>query len=208
MLIIDSLRQFFRTNIRKLAKVLDKLTDGRLTPDTVTWVSVLAHLPIAVLIGYGKLELAAVLLVIFGLFDILDGELARLQKVASPRGMVLDASTDRIKEFLIYSGAAYYISRSAESGWVWLAVAACGTTLTVSYIKAKGEVAYAIKTKATDHHKINRLFNEGLVPFEGRITILIIGLAINQLLLAVGIVAVLGIISTFERLFYITKKIA
>lgn len=141
MLIIDSIRQFFRSNIRKLAKILDKLSKGRLTPDTVTWVSVLAHLPIAVLIGYGQLEWAAVLLVFFGLFDVLDGELARLQQVASPRGMVLDASTDRIKEVLIYSGAAYYISQTAEAGWAWLAVAACGTTLTVSYIKAKGEVA-------------------------------------------------------------------
>ncbi len=207
MLILEKSRKAVRYQILKLAKFLDKITKGRLTPNQVTWIGVAAHIPAALLLAYGRLELAAILLIIFGLFDVLDGELARLQKVASPRGMVLDASTDRVKEVMIYSAIAYYLSQTAYYSWAWLPMLALGTTLTVTYVKAKGEVAYAISNKNVDHHHINRHFNEGLVPFETRILIIILGLIADQILIATAIVAVLGTVSVFERINHITRKI-
>lgn len=207
MLLLDDSRKFIRFQTSRLAKSLDKLTGGHLSPDAVTWTGVIAHLPIAVLIGYGKLELAAVLLIFFGLFDVLDGELARFKKVASPRGMMLDASTDRVKEVLIYSGIAYYLTQTAYFSWAFVPLIACGTSITVSYIKAKGEVAYAINHKPDDHHKLNRMYNEGLIPFEVRIGIIIIGLLAGQALLASGLVAILGTISVFERIRFIGRNV-
>lgn len=204
---LDQPRKLIRKQISKVARALDKLTGGRITPDQITWVGVTAHLPIAVLIGYGKLELAGLLLIFFGLFDVLDGELARYKKVASPRGMVLDASTDRVKEVMIYSGIAYYLTETAYASWAFLPLIACGTSLTVSYIKAKGEVAYVINNKSTDHHKINRMFSEFLVPFEARIGIIILGLLTGEVLIATFVVAVLGTISIFERIHFINKRI-
>lgn len=207
MLTLDKARKITRSQIARLAKLIDKYSNGRITPDQVTWISVAAHLPIAILIAYGYVELAAALLILFGLFDVLDGELARFKKVASPRGMVLDASTDRIKETLIFSAIAYNISQTSYYSWAWVPMLALGAILTVTYIKAKGEVAYAINNKSTDHHKVNRHFSEGLVSFESRTLIIIIGLFIDQLLLAIALVAILGVISTFERLNFILKKV-
>ncbi len=207
MKVLDALRGIIRRNMAKLAKSLDKASGGRITPDMVTWVSVAAHLPIALLIAYGKLELAGILMIIFGLFDVLDGELARYKKIASPRGMMLDASTDRVKETLIYSGVAYYLSQGAYYSWAWVPMLALGSTLTVTYIKAKGEVAYAINHKPDDHHKVNRLYNEGLVPFEIRILIIIVGMFAGQVLFASAIVAILGTISIFERIRFIGDRV-
>ncbi|HEX5797075.1 MAG TPA: CDP-alcohol phosphatidyltransferase family protein [Candidatus Saccharimonadales bacterium] len=204
---LASLRKFVRTKIAVVAKLLDKVSGGRVSPDTITWTGVAAYLPIAVLIGYGKLDLAAVLLIFFGLFDVLDGELARYKKTASPRGMMIDASTDRVKEVLIYSGVVYYLSQGAYYAWTFIPLIACGATISVSYIKAKGEVAYAIKHRPDDHHKLNRLYHEGLVPFETRIAIIIFGLLIDQVLLASGVVAVFAVISIFERISFISKKV-
>lgn len=203
---LDVIRKFVRAEMADLAKFLDKISNGRITPDTVTWVGVAAHLPIAFLIAYGHLAWAGIFMIFFGLFDVLDGELARYQKVASPRGMMLDASTDRIKEVLVYSGAAYYISQTANSSWSFIPLLACGSIITVSYIKAKGEVAYAIKSKTDDHHKINRLYNEGLVPFETRTFLFILGLFVNQVLLSSAAVALLGVISIFERISFIGQR--
>jgi phosphatidylglycerophosphate synthase len=204
---LDAIRKYIRTNMAKLAEVIDKSSGGVITPDIVTWTGVAAHLPIAFFIAYGKLELAVVLLIFFGLFDVLDGELARYKKTASPRGMMIDASTDRIKEVLIYSGAAYYLSQTAYYSWSFVPLIACGASISVSYIKAKGEVAYAINHKPDDHHKLNRLYNEGLVPFEVRTAIIILGLLVDQVLLASGVVAVLAVISMFERISFIAKKV-
>ncbi len=191
----------------RLAKKIDKASGGLVSPDAITWSGVAAHLPIALFIAYGYLSLAGLLMIIFGLFDVLDGEMARHKKVASPRGMVLDASTDRVKEVLVYSGIAYYLSQTVYYSWAYLPLIACGAILTVSYIKAKGEAAYAVKHKAEDHHKLNRMYSEGLVPFEVRTAIIIIGLLIHQVVLACLLVAILGIISVFERLKFIGKQV-
>lgn len=207
MLLLENIRRIVRFGVARLARTLDRLSKGRLTPDFITWTGVIAHLPIAAGIAYGKLEIAGLLLIFFGLFDVLDGELARYQKTASPRGMMVDASTDRIKEVAIYSGVAYYLSQTAYFSWAWIPVLALGTTLTVTYVKAKGEVAYAIKNKPDDHHKLNRMYDEGLVPFEVRIGIIIIGLLAGQVLIASGLVAILGTISIFERIRFIGGKV-
>lgn len=204
---LDDSRKFVRYLVAKLAKGLNKISGGRITPDSITWTGVAAHLPIAVLIAYGYLWQSGLLMIFFGLFDVLDGELARYKKTASPRGMMLDASTDRIKEVMIYSGIAYYLSQTVYSSWTFVPLIACGSILTVSYIKAKGEVAYAINHKPDDHHKVNRMYSEGLVPFEIRTLIIILGLMINQVLIASAVVAVLAVVSVFERISFIGSKV-
>src|SRR5205085_12126990 len=92
--VLDAVRDMVRAVMRTVARGLNRLTGGKLSPNAVTIVGLLAHLPIAYFIATGRLTLAAVLLVIFGLFDTLDGELARLQKRASNIGMFLDSATD------------------------------------------------------------------------------------------------------------------
>lgn len=203
----DILREFVRTQIRWFAIRLNALARGKLTPNMVTSASWILHLPIAFLIAVGKFELAALLLVVFGLFDVLDGELARLQKTASEQGMLYDASTDRIKEVILYSGVAYWMAEAGHEKWAFMAVIACGASITVSYVKAKGEVAVAVKNRTIGHHELNRLFKEGVVSFEARIIILIIGLLSNQLLTATALVAVLASFTVFERLIIIGKKL-
>lgn len=203
----EFLRLLVRKAIRRLAVWLNRLSRGKLSPDLVTTVGWVMHVPIAILIAYGKFELAAVLLIIFGLFDVLDGELARLQNAASPRGMLYDASTDRVKEVLLYSGVAYWISTSQYEEWAFAAVIACGASITVSYVKAKGEVAIAVKNRTIGHHELNRMFKEGVVSFEARIILLIAGLVTGQLLLSTAVVAVLSSYTVFERLVIIGKKL-
>src|SRR5688572_773856 len=106
MQLIDAVRAGIRKVMHHVAVWLNRLTGGKLSPDLVTIVGLVMHIPIALLIGTGDHNiLAALLLVVFGLFDTLDGELARLQNRSSVRGMLLDASTDRMKETLLYVGA-------------------------------------------------------------------------------------------------------
>lgn len=164
------------------------------------------HVPIAVLIATGHNLVAAVLLLVFGLFDTLDGELARLQKRASPSGMLLDASTDRMKETLLYTGVAYALATGAHPSMAAWAAAACGASLCVSYVKAKGEAA-AASGKPIPHAILNKLFKDGLLTFEMRMFVLLVGLLTNQLAIAVAAIAVLAGFTAFQRLFRIGKAL-
>lgn len=207
MELLDVIRDGVKAVMRKIALVLNRLTKGKLSPNAVTITGLLAHIPIAYLIAQQNNILAAILLVFFGLFDTLDGELARLQKRASSAGMVLDASTDRMKEVLLYCGAAYAIIASSGTPQlaVW-AVAACGASICVSYVKAKGETA--IKDSKLTPNEINRLFGDGLLRFEVRMFLLVLGLLFNYLVLVVIIIAILSSLTALGRLIRITRKIS
>lgn len=205
MQILDELRDIVRKLMRSVAKVLNSISGGSLTPNTVTIVGLLAHLPIAYLIATRHNNKAAVLLVIFGLFDTLDGELARLQKRDSPAGMLLDASTDRFKEVILYTGVAYAISVGDQSRMAAWAVIACGASLCVSYVKAKGEAA--VKDHGHSVSELNRLFADGLFRFEVRMGILVLGLLSNRLILAVAVVAIGSSVTAISRLMRISQKL-
>jgi phosphatidylglycerophosphate synthase len=203
--VISVIRDIVRNIIFQLAKRLNKLTSGNITPNSVTYTSLLAHIPIAVLIALDYLVLAGVLLIVFGLFDSLDGALARIQKKASDKGMLLDASTDRMKEILLYCGSAYYLVNNQEANYAVWAVAACGASILVSYIKAKGETAIAGKKLSAN--EVNRAFADGIMRFEVRMAVLIIALFSGQLKYAVVFIAITSTFTAFGRLISISNKL-
>ena len=203
---LDTCRDMVKSFMRKIASALNVVSKGKLTPNTVTLAGLAAHAPIAYLIAVDQWILAAVLLVIFGLFDSLDGALARLQKRDSSQGMLLDASTDRIKEVMLYCGAAYYLAEHASAVLATVAVAACGASLVVSYVKAKGEMA--VSDQKLSPNEINRLFQAGLLRFEVRMALLALGLLTGQLTLAIIVIAVGSSFTVAQRLTAISRKLA
>jgi len=191
--------------MRKIAKGLNQISRGKVSPNFITLLGLFMHIPIALLIAKGYFGYGAIGLVVFGLFDTLDGELARLQNRASAAGMLLDASTDRMKEVMLYTGSAYALAcmgRPHATAW---AVAACGASICVSYIKAKGEMA--IKDTKLTPNQVNRLFQDGLGRFEVRMFVLVVGLLANQLLPALILITVLSTFTAFERLIKISRRL-
>lgn len=202
---LDICRTIVRGWMRHIARILNRLSGGSLSPNAVTIIGLLAHLPIAWLIANGNYWWAAGLLIVFGLFDALDGELARLQRRASSAGMLLDATTDRMKETALYCGVAYALIASDKPVDAVWAVAACGASLCVSYVKAKGETA--VSGGSLTPNEINRLFQDGLLRFEVRMTLLVIGLVTGWLAGVVIVIAVLSSITAIDRLVRITQKL-
>lgn len=193
-----------------VAKWLNRVTGGRLSPNAVTIVGLLAHIPIAYLIATDSWPLAALLLLIFGLFDTLDGDLARLQKVDSPAGMLLDSTTDRMKEIILYIGIGYGLvsyAKSAQEAAITTAfiAAACGGSVLVSYVNAWGEVVMA--SAGLQKHKINQAFRGGILRFEVRMFLLIFGLVTGWLESVVIVIAILAWFTALERLYNITKRL-
>lgn len=204
---MDKLKQAVRRLVRQVAVFVNWVSGGRVTPNAVTVFGVLMHGPIAVLIGLGDFVLAAILLVIFGLFDTLDGELARLQKRASLRGMLLDASTDRMKEVMLYTGAAYVLAGTTSPRTAVWAAAACGASICVSYVKAKGEGAIASQKHDIPHAVLNRMFSNGVFSFEIRMALLVIGLAIGQLAPVLVVIAIGAALTALYRLILISRRL-
>jgi CDP-diacylglycerol---glycerol-3-phosphate 3-phosphatidyltransferase len=205
--------------MRLVAIGLDKLSHGKITPNMVTVTGLLAHLPIVYLITQGELVVAGVLLVIFGLFDSLDGELARLQKRDGPKGMFLDSVTDRMKEIFLYVGVSYelvnYVSTNCSGtlstclegqGLVFaVIVLALGGSLLTTYTNAWGEVV--LQRANIANKNANKLFRGGLAPFEVRMGLLALGLLTNTVGMAVLIIATLAWLTVFMRIRKVYKAL-
>jgi CDP-diacylglycerol--glycerol-3-phosphate 3-phosphatidyltransferase len=202
---MDTIRSTVKGFMRHVAQTLDKVSGSKITPNAVTITGLLAHLPIAWLIATRHPYWAALLLVIFGLFDTLDGELARLQHRDSAAGMMLDAVTDRMKEIILYTAVAYAIVAKGQPYLAIWAVVACGCSLLVSYVKAKGETA--VKDQHLSANEINRLFQDGLMRFEVRMGVLVIGLLVSRLVAAVVLIALLSAFTAVRRLLFITNEL-
>ena len=189
----------------KLAGVLNRLSGGRLNPSAITLVGFVMHIPIAWLIATRHNLWAAGLLVFFGLFDALDGALARVQKREGPKGMLLDSVTDKIKEVFLYLGVGYALIVTGGPYLVLWAVAACGASLLVSYVNAWGEVVLTNAPLA--NHQTNRSFRTGLMTFEIRMFVLVLGLLTNHLATAVIFIAIAAALTALERFVSIYRKL-
>ncbi len=202
--LLDRVRTVVRRFFMSLAKGLNRISGGKLTPNTITVFGLLMHIPIAILIAQQSYVWAAGLLIVFGLFDTLDGALARVQNSSSSFGMFLDSTTDRMKEIMIYIGISYaLVATNHAYAAVW-AVASCGVSLLVSYINAWGEATLA-NHKASSH-QTNKTLRSGIMSYDVRIACLIVGLLADRLVAAVVIVAILTFITALQRINTVARK--
>ncbi len=110
-MVLDSYRAAFDRILEPLAIRLKKTS-----PDLMSWIGLAAaaatgvFLVLAPFIGHHlALALAFVALVLSSLFDALDGKVARLTGVASPRGDFLDHVFDRYADVFILVGLFFSI---------------------------------------------------------------------------------------------------
>lgn len=216
---LGGIKASVRSVMHAIAKFLDRASGGRITPNGITIFGVVMHIPIAIFIAAGWWWQAAILLVVFGLFDTLDGELARLTKKTSAVGMILDSSTDRLKEVMLYSGLVYWFASFGAQRGAAMAALAMGASICVSYVKSRGEIAVATadKSKKYDHATLNKkVFAAGLFPFEIRMALLVIGLILGAIFnenpaiimfVVVSIIAVGSLVTFVQRLINIQKHL-
>jgi phosphatidylglycerophosphate synthase len=104
------------------------LRNTPITPNQVTFLSVvvcaIAGAMIAFLPGWGWLAAAGLVFELSFVLDCVDGQLARLRKMSSPLGHLLDFLMDEIKAMLLYGCVAVRMWR--DTGQVWMLLVGLG----------------------------------------------------------------------------------
>lgn len=113
-MIDTKLRPAFQRTFGKMAKILVKIN---CKPDQITIVAFILGLVAAVLTAQEYPIMALALLWLSGLFDVLDGTVARLIKKTSPGGALLDLILDRLVEAAMIFGFFYWMP---EHTWMYL----------------------------------------------------------------------------------------
>ncbi|WP_104987386.1 CDP-alcohol phosphatidyltransferase family protein [Sorangium cellulosum] len=110
----------------------------RVSPDTLTYLSLALSLACAPLLASGRFRTGAALLVAGAVLDALDGMVARAGGRASRAGAVLDSCVDRLSDAAPLIGLAlFYRERAA---WLAVPLVAMVASSLVSYARAKADI--------------------------------------------------------------------
>ena len=108
-----------------------------ITPNALTYVALTFALASGIAAALSHFLLAAILLVISGLFDLLDGIVARAAHMSSRFGALLDSTVDRLADALPLLGLVVACSHTPLASAVL--VTAMMTGFAVSYVRARAE---------------------------------------------------------------------
>ena len=165
-----------------------------LKPNDLTFFGFILALGGAVILAFNNLLAAAIIILIAGVFDVLDGALARRIGNVTRSGAFLDSSLDRLSEGAIMVGAiTYFLTEGMPLGVVVTAIALLLSQV-VSYLRVRAETQGIVKVV-------------GVFTRPERIVVLVLGLLINQLLIAMVIIALFSAVSVVQRMLLVMKDL-
>ena len=173
--------------------VVKVVSKSGITPNYLTLINLALNIVAAYIIATGHFLIGGVLVLVSGLFDLLDGALARFTNQSTKFGAVLDSTVDRISEAVILCGLLiWYIPRGASLEIVLIFAVLIGSFL-VSYIRARAE-------------GLGLQCQVGLFTRAERVIVLAIALLINQIFIALCVLVVFVFITVVQRLLYLQKQ--
>jgi len=160
-------------------------------PNTLTLLGLLISFAAAIFFAMGEVLAAGSLLLISGLFDTLDGAVARENGRTTRFGGFLDSICDRFADAAVLIGAMYggLVSFPPFPDWLPGSIAIVGSFM-VSYTRARAEAAGAAASVGIGERAV-------------RMIIMILGAFLNMVNWAVLLVIVLSYITVFQRIEFV-----
>ncbi|MGN6359462.1 MAG: CDP-alcohol phosphatidyltransferase family protein [Thermomicrobiales bacterium] len=182
------LQEWGRAQARKLAAWL-RWTG--LTPNMLTVIGLLINVAVAAVLAGGWLRVGGVLVLVAGLFDLLDGAMARVTDHITPFGSFLDSTLDRYSEVILYGGLLIYLLSTTDYkvAAILIHCTICGSLL-VSYARARAEaLGYKLQV--------------GLLARPERIIILSAGLILGHVTWALWFLAIFTNVTAIQRIVHL-----
>ncbi|CAN5690148.1 CDP-alcohol phosphatidyltransferase family protein [soil metagenome] len=177
----------------------ERLARVSVSPNALTFAGVALSIIVAVAVVRDLLLVAGLAAIVAAAADALDGAVAKAGGRVSRFGAVLDSTTDRLSDALLFLPVAwlYGVSPpSGKSGQEWVAAAALVTVTAaflVSYVRARAE-GIGLDAKV------------GIAERAERLIIVILALLFDVLPGAMVILAVLTTITFVQRLLHVRAQ--
>jgi CDP-diacylglycerol--glycerol-3-phosphate 3-phosphatidyltransferase len=191
-----------------LQAIVNGLALTRISPNILTFIGLLINTAAAVLFGYAsehnfvKMFFFAGLVIIgAGIFDLVDGRVARQTNQVTVFGAFFDSVIDRYSDVALFFGLLVYYARGNRFFYVGLVAFVMVTSLMVSYTRARAEALIG-KCKV------------GFMERPERIVLVLIGALFarwDAMAPVLWILAVLSTVTVIHRIAYtyeMTKKIS
>ncbi len=213
----DALQQGIYAVINPFVRFMIKIG---ITPNIVTTIGLLGNLAAAAIFAwagytatpddlrFGLVTVAGAVIILFSLFDMLDGQVARLGNMASRFGALYDSVLDRYCELLTLGGIAYYMFCTGYQIGALITFLAMVGSVMVSYVRARAE-GLDIECKVGFMQRPERV----VVTSAGALAAGITGLnatefdAMYILIFAMAVIAVFANITAFMRIDHCRREL-
>ena len=177
------------------------LIRNHVRPNTITTVGTVFVLFSAVAFGMGHIRIGGLILLISGVLDTLDGQVARGGAMVTKFGAFYDSTIDRVGDGATFIGIGAFLLTAPDVAYRSAAVVGCMvailSSLLVSYARARAE-GLGLDCKVGIAQRAERVLGLGLIS-------LAVGAGPHALVIEaiVGLLALASIITVVQRFVYV-----
>lgn len=180
-----------------LYRIVDGLALTRISPNVLTFIGLVINVVAALLFGFASADnnqprlffYAGLVIIGAGVFDMVDGRVARATNQVTNFGAFFDSVIDRYSDVALFFGLLVYYARANRFFYVVLVAFVMTSSVLVSYTRARAE-------------SLIPLCKVGFMERPERIVLVIIGALFNRMAPAVWVIAVLSTITVIHRIRY------
>lgn len=162
---------------------------SKIHPNVLTFIGLVINIVAAVLLAAGRFPAAGIVIISAGIFDMVDGRVARETNQVTRFGGFFDSVVDRYSDLALLMGLLVYYASINRYFYVVLTAVVMTASVLVSYTRARAENSIP-------------LCKVGFLERPERIVLLIIGAMFDRMAPVLWVIAVLGNLTVIHRMIY------
>lgn len=172
-----------------LLAIVNGLALTKISPNALTFIGLLINIVAAWLLGRGDFLQAGLVIIGAGLFDMVDGRVARQTGQVTRFGGFFDSVIDRYSDLALLIGLLVYYASIGRNSYVVLTAIVMMASVMISYTRSRSE-------NTIPQCKV------GFLERPERIVLLIIGALFDRMAPVLWIIAVLGNLTVVHRMVF------
>src|SRR5215470_5995281 len=190
MTLTGGIGKFFGAIINRIVRWLAL---SKIHPNVLTFLGLLINIWAAWLFALGEFRAAGLVVIGAGLFDMVDGRVARATDQVTRFGGFFDSVLDRYSDLALYMGLLVYYSNIGRNFYVVLTAIVMTGSVMISYTRARAENAIP-KCKV------------GFLERPERVVLIIIGALFDHMAAVLWVLAVLSNWTVIQRMIYTYRE--
>lgn len=162
---------------------------SKINPNVLTFIGLLINMVAAAFLATGQFRVAGGIIIFAGLFDMVDGRVARETNRVTRFGAFFDSVLDRYSDLGLLVGLLVYYGSINRSSYVVLTSVVMTASVMISYTRTRAE-------------NIIPTCKVGFLERPERVVLLIIGALFDRMAPVLWVIAVIGNLTVIHRMVF------
>ncbi len=174
---------------RIIRVIVRGLALSKINPNVLTFLGLVINMIAATFLAFGHFRTAGCVIIFAGLFDMVDGRVARETNRVTRFGAFFDSVLDRYSDIALLVGLLVYYGTINRPSYVVLTAIVMAASVMISYTRTRAE-------------NIIPTCKVGFLERPERVVLLIIGALFDRMAPVLWVIAVLGNLTVVHRMIF------